>query len=111
MVRVVDKKENFKPFAYEGGLYNVCWDYRDEVERIYVKDELTGRRVFSGEVKETNRCTFMVEQFREMPTLHQIKSAILKSKIYQKSVGNIRELRQICESIGVESNRIKTFLR
>lgn len=54
-------KSDFKAFEkITDSIFNLRWGKRDEVEKVRVLNELTGEYEFTGEVRETNRCTYEV---------------------------------------------------
>lgn len=58
---VIDRclKSDFKAFEQTSEKrFILRWGKKDEVERVFVMNEDTGKPEFTGEVKDTNRCTY-----------------------------------------------------
>jgi hypothetical protein len=54
-------KSDFKAFEkITDSIFNLRWGKRDEVEKVRELNELTEEDEFTGEVRETNRCTYEV---------------------------------------------------
>ena len=63
------KKSDFKEFEkMSDNIYKLRWGYNEEVERVSVYNDETGEMEFTGEVKETDWCTFESILYRNILT-------------------------------------------
>lgn len=111
MIRERKLKSEFIPFKQNGNIVDIFWDYKDEVERVYVINEETGEPEFTGEVKETDYCTCMHERYVKIPTLNQVRNTILKGVTHYKTLGRVSELRTIAEGVGASEEQTISFVR
>lgn len=78
MVRTTNKKENYLPVNKKNdNLYVISWDFQDIVEHVMEENPETGEMVPTGETKETNLATWMIEMFHYRPTFEYIQNLIL----------------------------------
>ena len=89
-------------------IYKLRWGYRQEVERVSVHNEETGEVEFTGEVKETDWCTFESVLYRNVLTPYLLDLNILSRAQRQISV---LELHAIYEGLGVSQEEQAVLLK
>ena len=78
MIRNTGNMEGYVPFEQiNEEVYAVRWGLQPVVAPEIVKDEITGRLVSVGELKETGKYSWMVQYMYGKPTISQIKNLVL----------------------------------
>lgn len=103
------KKSDFKAFEkMSDNIYKLRWGYKEEVERVSVYNDETGEIEFTGEVKETDWCTFESILYRNILTPYLLDLNILSKAQRQIS---ILELHAIYEGLGVSQEEQAVLLK
>lgn len=111
MIRERKLKSDFSVFKQNGNVIDIYWDFKPEVNRIFVIDEGTGQPEYTGEVTETDWCTCMHERYPVPPTIQQVKNTILKGSANYGTLGSASEMRDIAFAIGEEEPDVVMFVR
>lgn len=103
------KKSDFKAFEkMSDNIYKLRWGYKAEVEHVSVRNEETGEVEFTGEVKETDWCTFESILYRNILTPYLLDLNILSKAQRHPS---INELHDIYEGLGVSQEEQVVLLK
>lgn len=101
-------KSDFSAFEkVEENIFIIRWGKKDEVERVYEIDEETGEPVFTGEVKETDWCTY------ESGTYTGELSKDVLSRYFNKSqrYPNMSDLQTFSELMSLEERETVAWMR
>ena len=107
MVNSQCKKADFKPFEEIGEkVYVIRWGKEDIMERVYKEED--GKRVYTGELKETDICVYAVERlYGEKP------SSYMLTRLFEKSnrEPSMSELKAIGEGFGMSEAQMLPWMR
>ena len=102
-------KSDFKAFEKKGdNLYKLAWGKQDVVERASVRNEETGEISFTGEVLETDWCTYRGGLYRGILTPYLLQQNVLAGSDRHASV---HELREIYEGLEVSEEEQVLLLK
>lgn len=102
-------KSDFKAFEKKGdNQYMLAWGKQDVVERVSIRDEETGEVTFTGEVLETEYCTFRSGLYSGILTPYLFRQNMVEGSGRHASVN---ELREIYNGIGVNEEQQVLYLR
>lgn len=103
------QKSDFKAFEKKGeSQYLLRWGKQDVVERVSVYNEETKEHEFTGEVLETNMCTFVSGLYSGILTPYLLDENVLKGSARHASV---QELCEIYKGIGVSEEQQVLYLK
>ena len=101
-------KSDFKAFEkLDENLYIIRWGKKDEVERVYEMDEETGEPKFTGEVKETDWCSYESGQYDGELSVKSLNMYFGKSQRLPK----MRELKEFGEVVEMTEETLVTWMR
>lgn len=107
---VIDRclKSDFKAIEQKSEKrFILRWGKKDEVERVFARNELTGEPEFTGEVKETDWCTYETGIYEGTLTPYKIDEGIAgKTRFF-----SVAEYKEICDGIGLEEERQVSILK
>lgn len=100
------EKSVFVPFErIAENVINLRWGKKDEVENVSKLDETTGEYVLTGEVKETNYCTYEICRWYGELTVERFINTILG---VAKRKPSIEELNNIADGLNTpDESKIK----
>ena len=102
-------KSEFKVFEKKGdNQYMLAWGKQDVVERVSVRDEETGEVTFTGEVLETDWCTYRSGLYTGVLTPYLLQQNMLEGSGRNASV---HELREIYNGIGMNEEQQVVYLK
>ena len=102
-------KSEFKAFEKVGeGQYMLAWGKQDVVERVSERNEETGEVVFTGEIRETDYCSYRSGLYSGVLTPYLFQINMLEGSDRYASV---HELREIYDGIGVSEEQQILCLR
>lgn len=103
------KKSAFVPFErVTENVMNLRWGKKDEVEKVGKVDEATGEYVLTGEVKETDYCTYEISRWYGELTAERFVSTILGVANRKPSM---EELNVIASELGASDESKVKLLR
>lgn len=101
-------KSDFKPCEKrDNGAYVLRWGFKGEKERVYVLDEETGEPIFTGEIVDSDRCTYECGYYSgelKKDTLDKIFSI-------SKRKPKMRELKVFGEEMGMTEEGIVEWMK
>ena len=97
-------KNNFKPVIISGNGVDIYWDCKPEVLKYIKQDN-------EIEVIETEYYNCIKESFENIPTIHQIKTAILNGAKYYNTLGTISEIEQILIELNFREEQMMLCLK
>lgn len=101
-------KSDFKAFEKkDNNQYMIAWGKQNEVERVTERNEKTGELTFTGEVLETDYCTFRSGLYTGILTPYLLQANMLEGTDRHASV---HELHEIYNGIGVSEEQQMSYL-
>lgn len=101
-------KSDFKAIEkLDENLYIIRWGYKEEVERVYEINEETGEPVFTGEVKETDWCTYESGQYEGELSMHVLSRYFNKAQRLPK----MAELKALAEVLEMSEGELIIWMR
>lgn len=91
-------KAEFKPFVkIANNIFNICWGKEDMFEKVRQINEETNEWEYTGEIRETDYCTYEIERWYGELSGFQFINKILSSSTREAS---IVELNIILDELG-----------
>lgn len=107
---VIDRclKSDFKAFEQKSEKrFILRWGKKGEVERVYARNELTGEPEFTGEVRETDWCTYETGIYEGYVNPYFLDK-VLEGK---NRFASVAEYKEMYDGMGVEEERQVTLLK
>jgi len=107
---VIDRclKADFKAIEIiDSNRYILRWGKKDEVERVFVMNEETGEPEFTGEVRDTDWCTYETGEYEGPLTPYWLDKA-LEGKTRFASV---HEYKEMYDAMGLDEERQAPLLK
>lgn len=107
---VIDRglKSDFKAIEKIGDrLYILRWGKQDEVEREFVMNKETGKPEFTGEIKDTDWCTYETGEYDGVLTPYKLDEGIVGKTRFVLTA----EYKAMCDEIGLEEERQVSILK
>lgn len=102
-------KSDFKAFEQVGeNLYVLRWGKKDEVERVSVYNEETKEHEFTGEVLETDVCTFECGMYEGILTPYLLDQNVFT---IARRTASVSELHDIYDGLGVNEEQQILYLK
>lgn len=101
------KKSDFKAFEQLDNSFIIRWGKQDEVEQISTINEETGERRFTGEIKETDYCTYESGAYTGMFTPYWLDES-LKGK---SRVPSVLEYKAMYDGMGLSEDKQLPLLK
>ena len=105
------KKKDFKVISeinQDKGIFDLRWGFEGVTEQVRQLNELTGEYELTGEIRETDLCTYELHRIFE----ENINTNTL-DKIFNKAqrCPKVSELQQMCEAFGIKEDRSIEWMR
>lgn len=107
---VIDRclKSDFKAIEQKSEKrFILRWGKKDEVERIYQMNELTGEPEFTGETRETDWCTYETGMFEGKPNPYLVDKSIEGKSRF----ASVAEYKEMYDGMEIEEERQVTLLK
>lgn len=102
-------KSDFKVFEKLGdNLYMLAWGKQDEVERVSVRNEETGEVTYTGEVLDTDWCSYESGVYRGVLTPYLLEENVLS---VAGRVPSVEEMKMLYDALGVSEESQLPLLR
>lgn len=107
MINSLCKKADFQPYSkISNEVFDIRWGREDIVERV--REEVDGKLVFTGEVKETNSCTYEIERFfGSVPNQYVLTNTFNNAH----RVPSIEEMKIIGEAISMKEEQMIPWMK
>ena len=102
-------KSDFKAFEKLGdNTYMLAWGKQDEVERVSVRDEETGKVTYTGEVLETDWCSYESGMYRGVLTPYLLDENVMS---VANRVASVAEYKALYDAMGISDESQLPLLR